>query len=150
MKKRIIVIFCLIFVSLFVFSSCYIDESGSPKFWREESELRDEVSYVVLSITANKKDEAYQKFKNLCSEEAFDEDFERFREILNGVHTFSLSTESFNKYTENGVTFQEGVFVMHSESGDFIISASIRSDKDGLASFSIAPDSDNVLPETTK
>lgn len=144
MKKKIIVLFCLIYVSLFVFSSCYMDEFGAPKFWREESELRDEVSSAVLYIIADEKDEAYQKFKNLYSEEAFDEYYEGFRGILNEVHTFSLSTESFNKYTENGVTFQEGVFVMHSESADFIISASIRSDKDGLADFSITPDTDDV------
>ena len=138
MKKKIMVIICLICVSLLAFSSCcYIDEFGTPKFWSEESELEDEVSYAVLYIISDKKDDAYEKFKNICSREAFDEYYEGFRGTLNGVHTFSLSTESFNKYTENGITFQEGVFVMHSDGGDFIISALIRSDKDGLAGFSI-------------
>ena len=148
MKKKIIVIICLVCVSLFAFSSCcYIDEFGTPKFWSEESELEDEVSYAVLYIISDKKDDAYKKFKNICSEEAFDEYYEGFRGILNGVHTFSLSTESFNKYTENGITFQEGIFVMRSDGGNFIISASIRSDKDGLAGFSIAPDTDGVEPQ---
>ena len=146
MLKKLIVILCLICVSVFAFSSCYIDEFGSPKFWVEESELRDEVSYAILYIIADKKDDAYEKFKNICSEEAFDSEYERLRGLLEGVHTFSVSTESFDKYTENGVTFQDGVFVMHAENGDFIINASIRSDKDGLAGFTITPCTNDLLP----
>ena len=68
MFKKLVVILCLICVSVFAFSSCYIDEFGSPKFWVEESELRDEVSYAILYIIADKKDDAYEKFKNICSE----------------------------------------------------------------------------------
>ena len=147
MKKKIFVIICLACVFLLAFSSCcYIDEFGNPKFWSEESELEDEVAYAVLYIISDKKDDAYEKFKNICSREAFDEYYEGFRGILNGVHTFSLSTESFNKYTENEVTFQEGIFVMHAETGDFIINASIRSDKDGLAGFTITPCTNDLLP----
>ena len=146
MLKKLIVILCLICVSVFAFSSCYIDAFGSPKFWVEESELRDEVSYAILYIIADKKDDAYEKFKNICSEEAFDSEYERLRGLLEGVHTFSVSTESFDKYTENGVTFQEGVFVIHAEDGDFVINASIRSDKDGLAGFTITPCTNDLLP----
>ena len=146
MLKKLVVILCLICVSVFAFSSCYIDEFGSPKFWVEESELEDEVSYAILYIISDKKDDAYEKFKNICSEEAFDSEYERLRGLLEGVHTFSVSTESFDKYTENGVTFQDGVFVMHAENGDFIINASIRSDKDGLAGFTITPCTNDLLP----
>ncbi len=149
--KRIISSICLIGILMMTLSSCVYMHHGAPKFRREWSKLKDQAMDVVMYAMYDEdgyKDKVYKILKNAFSKEDFDAEYERIHSMLKGAEgMLYISVVSFTSEKEDGVTLQNGTFGLYTDAGNFIIEASLRSDTDGLTSFSIVPDAENVLPE---
>jgi len=131
-------------------SSCIYMHHGAPQFRREWSKLKDYVVDTVMYTIQNEeggKDKAYEILCNVYTEEEFATKYDDLHIMLKDIGEFSLSVESFTSTEEDGVTVEEGTFGLYTENGNFIVHASRSSDTDGLTSFSITPDTENVLPE---
>lgn len=148
MKK---IISCIFIISILMLSltSCLYIHNGVPKFRNEWSELEDQAMDTVLYTARNAegdKEKIYEILKNIYTKDEFDAEYERLHSILEEMGTeFSLSVVSYTSTEENGVVIKNGVFGLRSDKGNYIFKASTRSDMDGLASFSMEPDTEGVL-----
>ena len=148
--KKIISSICLIGILMMTLSSCVYMHHGAPKFRREWSKLRDQVEDSFLYAGRNEegdRERVYEILKNAMTEEEFAVEYERLHNTFKDWENYAISLQSFTSTKEDGVTVQKGMFGLYMEGGNFIIEASLRSDTDGLTSFSFAPDTENILPE---
>ena len=105
----------------------------------------DTVIYTARNAEGDKQ-KIYEILKNIYTKEEFDVEYERLNSILKEMDgEFSLSVEGYTSTEENGVVIKNGVFGLRSDKGNYIFRASTRSDMDGLASFSMEPDTEGVL-----
>lgn len=139
MKNRIIHIF-----SFIVFITCILSFSSCNNM--KARDLRNEVISVINAFLEDDSDEVYQSVKNIISEENFPAKYEAIHAMLDDIETYTLTIVSFQTSLDDGITINEGVFGLYSNVGNFVIDASTRSDTEGLASFVIAEDTDNILP----
>ncbi len=141
---------CLIGLLLVTLSSCIGIHNGTPYFVKKDSKIRNQVVDVIMYSCRNDegdKDKVYEILRNANIENQFSAEYEKWHEMFKEIGNFSLTLESYDSSTENGVTVQECTFGLYSEKGNFIVKASMRSDTEGLTSFYAEPDTEGVLPE---
>ena len=140
MKKKhsiVIILLLVIFVSVPLFSSCTQIQARK---------LRVEVSDVINGFIYDDQEEVYEHVKNIISEENFPEKYQTIKSLLDGIDYYTLTIVNFEITVDDGIKTNAGVFGLYTNVGNFIINASTRSDVEGLASFAIAADTDNILP----
>lgn len=139
-KNHIIVIvlfFTVILASIPMLSSCTQIQARN---------LRIEVSDVINAFINDDQEEVYEHVKNIISEENFPEKYQTIKSLLDGIDYYTLTIVNFEITVDDGIKTNAGVFGLYTNVGNFIINASTRSDMEGLASFAIAEDTDNILP----
>ena len=149
--KKIIGFLCVISVLLVTLTSCVYMFHGQPRFRKDWSALMDYVEETVMYSSRNAdgdRDKVYEILKNALTKEEFDEEYDRLAEMFSGTSSYSITLKSFEKLEENGVSIQKGTIKIQTGSGDFIVKASVRSDADGLSSFSVVRESENDSTKT--
>ena len=148
--KRMISCICITSILMLSLTSCIYMHNGAPAFKKKWSKLRDQVVDVVMySARDGEGDKAkvYEILKNALSEEDFEAEYQRLHTLFKDLSgNYSVTVESFSSEEENNVTVQKGKFGFYTSVGNFIAEASLRSDTNGLSSFSIVPDTEGILP----
>ena len=141
--KRIICCICTLALLVATLSSCVYMHHGAPQFRREWSEIRDHVTDIVMYSGRNgegDKEIVYEILKHAFSEEEFNEEYERMNSLFNDLSgTFSVEVDSFSSEKKDGITVKHATLSVKTDTGEYTVEASCRSDTDGLVSFSLLP-----------
>ena len=151
MKKTICCI-CMLTLLVATLSSCVYMHHGAPQFRREWSEIRDHVIDIVMYSGRNgegDKEIVYEILKHAFSEEEFNEEYERLNSLFKNLPgSFSADVVSFSSEKEGGITVKHATLSVKTDTGEFAVEASCRSDTDGLVSFSLVPVTESASSES--
>ncbi|MBR3686453.1 MAG: hypothetical protein IKL66_03090 [Clostridia bacterium] len=106
-----------------------------------------DVTTLVMHITVDNRDSAYNSLKNAFTEEEFDTRYDKWRQMLGNAPSVTTKMISYNTSSDGDVEITECSLGVYTPSGNFIVSAVKRSDVEGFSSFSLEPDVNNSLPE---
>jgi len=136
--EKIFFIICIIMILLCIFVSC--DDVDRHEYLKMGQE-------VIVAVNLN-DEEAFCSLVELeDSDIPVSNQFALYKNMLADFDYFRLSLVSFSSSEKDGVTICEGTFGLYTKNGNYIVTASHRSDIDKFTLFDIEPDTNNQLPE---
>ena len=128
---RLLAVLLLLTLAVLSLSSCHLSEQGE-----QAKALCEQMTDAILD---GQFDAAYALVAEVCTEEAFREEYARFSSMLEGIDSYELQQTAFRSEMKNGVESYEATYAILCENvEDLAIDVAVEEGVEGLTKYRVS------------
>lgn len=135
--KRLIAILLLLMIPFVFFTSCGESVPASEQ-------LHDMTVEMVDAMIAKNKTTAFSLMSGACTTEEFDEWYDQWTPIFDGIQEYDFYLNSTAEETQNGRDYEAVQYLLISDEKQLVISSSMEKGTSSLSGFGVGEPDENL------